>query len=353
MYQIYFKRLFDITFSIFFIISLSPIMIFIFFFVWITIGYPIFKQKRPGLNEEIFTLYKFKTLYDSKNDISEENRQNKVGNFLRKTGLDELPQLFNILTNKMSFVGPRPLLVEYLTKYSLNEKKRHLVKPGITGLAQINPEPSGVKSWNKSIKLDIYYTKNVCFYLDIKIILKTIGVILLKKKQNNDFSKNFNNRRLAIIGAGGHGKVIGEIALLNKYGVINFFDDKLDEIENYPFKIVDTINNLNKYINNYDDYFVAIGDNHLRSKKIEWLKKKKFNVVNLLHPQSIISKLSSLGEGTCVMANAVINPGVKIKDGVIINTSASIDHDCIIEDFAHISPNCSLSGSVKSENLHI
>ena len=100
MYQIYFKRLFDITFSIFFIISLSPIMIFIFFFVWITIGYPIFKQKRPGLNEEIFTLYKFKTLYDSKNDISEENRQNKVGNFLRKTGLDELPQLFNILTNK-------------------------------------------------------------------------------------------------------------------------------------------------------------------------------------------------------------------------------------------------------------
>ena len=153
-------------------------------------------------------------------------------------------------------------------------------------------------------------------------------------------SKNFKNRRLAIIGAGGHGKVIGEIALLNKYGVINFFDDKLDEIENYPFKIVDTINNLNKYINNYDDYFVAIGENHLRSKKIEWLKKKKFNVVNLIHPQSIISKLSSLGEGTCVMANAVINPGVKIKDGVIINTSASIDHDCFIEDFAHISPNC-------------
>ena len=141
MYQIYFKRLFDIIFSIILIISLSPIMIFIFFFVWITIGYPIFKQNRPGLNEEIFTLYKFKTLYDSKNDISEENRQNKVGNFLRKTGLDELPQLFNILTNKMSFVGPRPLLVEYLTKYSLNEK-RHLVKPGITGLAQINPEPS-------------------------------------------------------------------------------------------------------------------------------------------------------------------------------------------------------------------
>ena len=137
--------------------------------------------------------------------------------------------------------------------------------------------------------MDIYYTKNVCFYLDIKIILKTIGVILLKKN-NIMISKNFNNRRLAIIGAGGHGKVIGEIALLNKYGVINFFDDKLDEIENYPFKIVDTINNLNKYINNYDDYFVAIGDNHLRSKKIEWLKKKNLMLlIFYIHNQLSVS----------------------------------------------------------------
>jgi undecaprenyl phosphate N,N'-diacetylbacillosamine 1-phosphate transferase len=153
------------------------------------IGFPIFKQKRPGLNNKIFTLYKFKTLYDASKNIPEKKRQNNLGNFLRITGLDELPQLFNILENSMSLVGPRPLLLEYLNKYSNYEKKRHLVKPGITGLAQVNPELSGVKSWNKAIKLDIYYTKNVSFFLDIQIFFKTIELILFKKKLYKDFKK--------------------------------------------------------------------------------------------------------------------------------------------------------------------
>jgi undecaprenyl phosphate N,N'-diacetylbacillosamine 1-phosphate transferase len=189
MYQKYLKRLFDIIMSIGLIIILSPLMILIFFIVWITIGYPIFKQKRPGLNNKIFILYKFKSLYDSSKNISENKRQNGVGNFLRRTGLDELPQLFNVLKNNMSFVGPRPLLVEYLKKYSKNQKKRHLIKPGITGLAQVNPNLSGVKSWKKSIKLDINYVTNVSFFLDIKILLKTADLLLFKKKQYKDFKK--------------------------------------------------------------------------------------------------------------------------------------------------------------------
>jgi undecaprenyl phosphate N,N'-diacetylbacillosamine 1-phosphate transferase len=189
MYQNYLKRLFDTIFSLFLIIILFPLMIFIFFLVWITIGYPIFKQNRPGQNNKIFTLYKFKTLYDTSKNSSEKTRQNNLGNFLRKTGLDELPQLFNILKNNMSFIGPRPLLEEYLKKYSNYEKKRHLVKPGITGLAQVNPDPSGIKSWKKSIKLDIYYVKNVSFFLDIKILFKTVEIILFKKKQYKDFNK--------------------------------------------------------------------------------------------------------------------------------------------------------------------
>ncbi len=189
MYQKYFKRFLDIILSLILIISLFPVMIFLFFIVWYMIGFPIFKQKRPGLNNKIFTLYKFKTLYDASKNTHERKRQNGVGNFLRKTGLDELPQLFNILENKMSLVGPRPLLLEYLNKYSNYEKKRHLVKPGITGLAQVNPELSGVKSWNKAIKLDIYYTKNVSFFLDIQILFKTIKLILFKKKQYKDFKK--------------------------------------------------------------------------------------------------------------------------------------------------------------------
>ena len=164
-------------------------MILVFFLVWITIGYPIFKQKRPGLNNQIFTLYKFKTLYDSHKEVPENKRECKTGNFLRKTGLDELPQLFNILKNDMSFIGPRPLLLEYLKKYTSYEKKRHIVKPGISGLAQVNPEPNGIKSWSKSIKLDIYYVENISFILDMQILLKTLILIFSKKKQYKDFKK--------------------------------------------------------------------------------------------------------------------------------------------------------------------
>lgn len=189
MYQSVFKRLFDIILSISLIVVFFPIMVLIFFLVWFFIGFPIFKQNRPGLNNKIFTLYKFKTLYDNSKKISEKKRQNKLGNFLRKTGIDELPQLFNVLKNNMSFIGPRPLLVEYLKKYSNYEKKRHKVKPGITGLAQVNPESSGLKSWNKSIKLDIYYVNNVSFFLDMKILIKTLAIILLRKKQFEDFKK--------------------------------------------------------------------------------------------------------------------------------------------------------------------
>ena len=183
MYQKYYKRLFDIIFSLVMILFLFPLMILIFFLVWTFIGFPIFSQKRPGLNNKIFTLYKFKTLYDAHKYVLENERQNTLGNFLRKTGLDELPQLFNILKNDMSFIGPRPLLVEYLKKYTNFEKKRHIVKPGITGLAQINPQPSGIKSWNKSIKLDIFYVNNISFFLDIEILFKTAVLVIFKKKQ--------------------------------------------------------------------------------------------------------------------------------------------------------------------------
>ena len=155
------------------------------------------------------------------------------------------------------------------------------------------------------------------------------------------------NESIAIIGAGGHGKVVGEIASLNQYKIIDFYDARTKGFEKFPFTVQGTLNDLKNKLRNYDAYFVAIGDNKTRHEKISWLREEKVKIVNLIHPKSTISKFSSLGLGTCVMANAVINPGTLIKNGVIVNTSASIDHDCIIEDFSHISPNCSLSGSVR------
>lgn len=158
--------------------------------------------------------------------------------------------------------------------------------------------------------------------------------------------KNFMNKKIAIIGAGGHAKVAGEIALLNHYETIDFYDDRINEIKNFPFKILGNLDLLKNNMKNYDIFFVAIGDNKIRCNYISWLKKENNNVATLIHPRTTVSQFSSIGIGSCVMANAAINPGTIIKDGVIINTSSSIDHDCLIEDYVHISPNCSLSGGI-------
>ena len=159
------------------------------------------------------------------------------------------------------------------------------------------------------------------------------------------------NKKLAIIGAGGHGKVVGEIALLNQYETIDFFDDRVSEIENFPFKIIESFKYLKNNLGEYDAFFVAIGNNQIRENILEWLKKNETNIISLIHPSSIFSKFSTLGVGCCIMANATVNAGSLIKDGVIINTAVSIDHDCVIEDYAHISPNCAISGTVKIGKL--
>ncbi len=190
MYRNFLKDIFDFYLAIILFLFFFPLMIFIFLILYILIGSPIYTQKRPGYLNESFIIFKFKTLIDKDCKNFKKNKNTfKFGTFLRKTGIDEIPQLLNILKGEMSFIGPRPLLFEYLKKYSNKEKKRHLVKPGITGLAQVNPDPSGNKIWKKSIKLDLYYVKEVSFILDMKIVLKTIGIILLKKKQYKDFKK--------------------------------------------------------------------------------------------------------------------------------------------------------------------
>tara|TARA_B100001027_G_scaffold184188_1_gene136171 strand:+ start:58 stop:555 length:498 start_codon:yes stop_codon:yes gene_type:complete len=150
----------------------------------------IFKQKRPGLNEKIFSIFKFRSLTNQKDErgnlLPDVNRLSKYGLFIRSSSLDELPQLFNILKGEMSFVGPRPLRVEYLEYYSDQQKKRHLIKPGITGLTQVNARNS--ISWEEKFKMDVFYVKNTNFMLDLYILSKTIFVILLRKNisSNND-----------------------------------------------------------------------------------------------------------------------------------------------------------------------
>ncbi|MFS7200072.1 sugar transferase [Carnobacterium divergens] len=176
MYRSYVKRLIDFACSLLLLIILCPVILFTSLFVAFFLGTPIiFKQKRPGLDEKIFTIYKFRTMSDKKDSdgelLSDEIRLGKFGNYLRKLSLDELPQLFNVLKGDMSFIGPRPLLVEYLQLYSDTQKKRHRVRPGITGWAQVNGR--NAITWEKKFDLDVYYAANYSFLMDLKIVFLT------------------------------------------------------------------------------------------------------------------------------------------------------------------------------------
>jgi lipopolysaccharide/colanic/teichoic acid biosynthesis glycosyltransferase len=178
MYRKYFKRVFDFVCSLLALIVLSPVLLITALLVRIKLGTPvIFKQKRPGLNEKIFTLYKFRTMTDQKDDLGnllpDEVRLTKFGKMLRSTSLDELPELWNILKGDMSVVGPRPLLEKYISLYSTEQRKRHLVRPGLTGLAQVNGRNE--VSWEKKFQLDVEYTQHITFWSDIRIILQTVG----------------------------------------------------------------------------------------------------------------------------------------------------------------------------------
>ena len=177
MYAKYFKRILDFLLSLIAIIILSPVFLIIAILVRVKLGSPvIFKQKRPGKNEKIFTLYKFRTMTDKKDEkgnlLPDEKRLTKFGKALRSTSLDELPELFNILKGDMSIIGPRPLLVEYLPLYNEEQKHRHDVRPGLTGLAQVSGRNS--ISWEEKFDDDIRYIKNITFINDVKIFFETI-----------------------------------------------------------------------------------------------------------------------------------------------------------------------------------
>lgn len=191
IYERYIKRLIDIVLSGCALVVLSPVLLIVALLVRSKLGSPVlFKQKRPGLNEEIFEMYKFRTMTDERDEngelLPDEVRLTSFGKKLRSTSLDELPELINIFKGDMSIVGPRPLLVAYLERYNEEQKKRHLVRPGITGLAQV--EGRNALSWNEKFAYDIEYINNISFTKDVKIILKTVGVVFKREGISSDTS---------------------------------------------------------------------------------------------------------------------------------------------------------------------
>ena len=184
MYKNRIKRCLDFGIALIALILAAPLLIVITcLLIIMNNGRPLFTQLRPGLNEQIFRLYKFKTMNDKVDKtgklLSDAKRLTPVGRFLRKTSLDELPQLINVLRGDMSLIGPRPLLIEYLSFYNSEEKLRHEIRPGITGWAQVNGR--NASNWNDRLAADVYYYRNLSFKLDATIIYETIKSVLSGK----------------------------------------------------------------------------------------------------------------------------------------------------------------------------
>lgn len=191
IYCNYLKRILDISICIIGLIFISPILLLVALLVKIKLGSPIiFKQERPGLHGEIFKLYKFRTMTNEKNDsgelLDDDIRLTDFGKKLRASSLDELPEIFNIIRGDMSIVGPRPLMVKYLTLYSKEQKRRHDVRPGLTGLAQISGR--NAITWTERFNKDIEYVDNISLKLDMYIFLKTIYYVLKREGINSDTS---------------------------------------------------------------------------------------------------------------------------------------------------------------------
>jgi undecaprenyl phosphate N,N'-diacetylbacillosamine 1-phosphate transferase len=188
MYKNFFKRILDFSISLVSLILLSPVIVtLIILLMFANKGKPFFFQKRPGKNTKIFTIIKFKTMKDPKNNeselINQGQRITKIGAIIRKTSLDELLQLVNVLKGDMSLIGPRPLLIEYLPLYNKEQTRRHMVKPGITGWAQVNGR--NALSWKERFALDVWYVDHLSFNNDLRILLKTIQKIFNREAMSS------------------------------------------------------------------------------------------------------------------------------------------------------------------------
>lgn len=190
MYSLFFKRLIDVTAAVLVLIFFSPLFIGVYLLLMLSQNSAFFTQDRPGKNGKVFKLIKFKTMSDKRdaqgNLLPDAERLTKVGKWVRSTSLDELPQLINVLKGDMSLIGPRPLLIKYLPLYSETQKRRHEVKPGITGWAQVNGR--NAISWNKKFEYDVWYVDHLSFLLDCKIVWKTIKKVIIREGISSDTS---------------------------------------------------------------------------------------------------------------------------------------------------------------------
>lgn len=352
----FFKRLFDIAASASGLIILSPVFLILAHLIRKNLGSPVFFiQERPGKDGKPFKMIKFRSMRDAVdkdgNLLPDSERLTPFGKKLRAASLDELPELWNVLKGEMSLVGPRPLLMGYLPLYDEFQNRRHEMRPGITGWAQVNGR--NALSWDEKFSCDVWYIDHYSFWLDMKILFLTVKKVFIKEGISAEGEATMppftGNRKLAVIGAGGHGKVVAELAAaLGTYGEIVFLDDRAQGSVN-GFPVIGTTLLLENSLSPEQyDVAVAVGNNRIRRQIAEKAAALGFALPVLVHPDAYVSPSATVGQGSVVMAKAVVQADSVLKDGVIVNTAATVDHDCLLDAFVHISPGAHLSG-----NTHI
>ena len=350
-YRRFGKRLFDLAVAIPALILFAPVLALTSILVRIYLGSPIlFRQERPGRDGRLFKICKFRTMTDARdavgNLLSDDVRLTRFGKFLRSSSLDELPELWNVITGQMSLVGPRPLKVRYLPMYSPRQSRRHDVTPGITGWAQVNGR-NGI-GWEERFELDVWYVEHLSLWLDLKILIMTVSAVFRRKgisAEGHVTMPDFEgSKQTIVIGAGGHGKVV--ISTLQAAGIAvdAVYDDNSHrwgtKILGVP--VCGPIAELTKKPHRFRG-IIGIGNAQIRQRLVELLA---IEWITAIHPRAFVHSSAQLGEGTVVFAGAVVQPDVIVGQHGIVNTSASIDHDCEIGNFVGIGPGSHLSGTV-------
>lgn len=357
------KRLFDIITSSIALLLFSPVYLFVAYKVKKNLGSPVlFKQIRPGLNGKPFEMIKFRTMRDAvdKNGepLPDAERLTSFGKMLRSTSLDELPELWNVLKGDMSLVGPRPLLMEYLPLYDEEQAKRHNVKPGITGYAQVNGR--NAISWEQKFELDTWYVENQSFWLDIKILFKTVLKVIKKDDISavgeatvSKFTGSKNASIYAIYGASGCGRSLMPIAVnfLKQKGIkanIYFIDDSLTEQSDINGHIAITYEMFKKIDADNKFVLVAISSSNIRQKIVEKLESDNIYLWSVVATNNIIMDNVIIGEGSALSPFVTIGSNVKIGKSFHANLYSYVEHDCIVGDYVTFAPNVKCNG-----NIHI
>ncbi len=354
-YSRYGKRLLDLSLAIASLVALLPVLAFTAVLVRVTLGRPVvFKQRRAGRNGTTFDLVKFRTMTDARGPqgqlLPDAQRLTQFGRLLRSTSLDELPELWNVIRGEMSLVGPRPLLTDYLRHYTAAESRRHAVRPGLTGLAQVRGR-NGI-SWRRRLRYDAWYVARISLALDVRILLGTLGAVLWRRgiaadghatMPRLDAERGANGTPVAIyvIGAGGHGKVAVRAALASGIGVAGVFDDD-------PAKVGQSVGGAPvlgavRSINRFQQLptLIAIGDNRLRLLLAEQLDLPWATVI---HPAALVDATATIGRGALVLAGAVVQADATVGEHAIVNDNATVEHDCIVERGAHVACGACLAG---------